>query len=111
VSGITTAVAVDAAGHTAYARLGDGTARCWGSNGYGQAGNGSTASAQLTPVAVGGVSSAISSMRVGRTSSCAVLADDSAVCWGGSAHWPLGTGVEVPALLPEVVGSGEHRTD
>jgi len=45
------------------------------------------------------------------TYSCAVLADTSAVCWGGNAHWQLGARVETPTATPVVVGSGDHTTD
>ena len=56
--------------------------RCWGANGSGQLGDGTTVSAPLTAlVTVAGVSGAVD-VAVGTQHSCAVLADGSVRCWG-----------------------------
>ena len=57
VSGISTGTAPTAGGLYTCATLSDGTARCWGSNFYGQLGNGTNTDAS-TPVQVSGISTA-----------------------------------------------------
>jgi alpha-tubulin suppressor-like RCC1 family protein len=53
VSGLTNAVAISAGGEHSCALLANGSARCWGRNGSGRLGNGSTIDS-LTPVVVSG---------------------------------------------------------
>ncbi|MNR32161.1 Regulator of chromosome condensation (RCC1) repeat protein [compost metagenome] len=53
---------------------------CWGENGAGQLGDGSTTQ-RNTPVAVPGLNDA-TSLAVGYGFSCALKADGSAACWG-----------------------------
>lgn len=112
VAGISTATDVDTGGTTSCALLADATARCWGANAFGQAGTGSTTPnpGELTPVAVTGIDTDIRQIEMGGAYGCAVLVDDSAVCWGGSTTWVLGSDVEVPALEPEIVGSGDQTS-
>ena len=54
VTGITGAGAIDAGAAYSCARLGDGTARCWGNNSSGQLGDGTTINSSV-PVAVTGL--------------------------------------------------------
>jgi alpha-tubulin suppressor-like RCC1 family protein len=91
VSGLTraTAVAVGGADY-ACALLLDGTIRCWGSNGRGQLGNGSTTDS-TTPVAVSGVTGAVA-IAAGDYHTCAVMADGTVACWGDNDFGELGLG-------------------
>lgn len=74
------------------ATLGSGAVRCWGSNLYGQLGNGTTAvvtgiaSVLLAP---GEIAARVSG---GGYHSCAVLASGRARCWGWNANGQLATG-------------------
>ena len=72
-------------GHTC-ARLDDGTAACWGDNGYGQLGDGTTTDRSL-PVAVRnpdntGPLTGVTAISAGTGHTCARLDDGTAACWG-----------------------------
>ncbi len=74
------AVSIDAGSYHLCAVLADGTARCWGSNQFGQLGDGTTTSSSV-PVDVAGLSGAVD-ISAGIHRSCALLADGTARCWG-----------------------------
>lgn len=65
----------------------DGATVCWGDNGSGQLGQGSSSTGSLGPVVVPNVSSA-TQLAVGFLGSCGLLRNGSVVCWGGN----FGTG-------------------
>jgi alpha-tubulin suppressor-like RCC1 family protein len=82
-AGITRIVATHR--HTC-AQVTDGTARCWGSNGYGELGDGTTTD-RLRPVRVmNGLGTgplwAIAEITLGGSHSCARIKDGTARCWG-----------------------------
>lgn len=82
--------------------IGGGSIQCWGLNGLGQLGNGSTNNA-LVPVSVSGISNAIDFDSY-FNHSCAVLADMAAVCWGSNTSGQFGNGTKDSSSLPvEVV--------
>ncbi len=81
--------------------MGDGLIRCWGGNGNGQLGDGTT-NDRHTPVAVSGISSAVS-VSAGDQHSCAVLADGSVRCWGYNGWGQLGDGTTTNRLTPVAV--------
>ena len=90
VSGISTATAVAAGSVHTCARLSDGTMQCWGSNGYGQLGDG-TVTTPITPVEVSGISTAIA-IAAGDAHTCAVLSNGTVKCWGTNFSGELGDG-------------------
>ncbi len=75
-------------GHTCAATTG-GAARCWGSNTWGELGNGTT-SPSLVPVNVTGLSSGVLFVAAGASHACAVSNDGLARCWGGNEYGQLG---------------------
>ncbi len=94
VSGLTGAIAISASGPTgqgahACALIGDGTARCWGENGTGQLGDGTT-SQRNAPVAVG--LTGATAIDSGDRHTCALVSDGTARCWGHNLYGQLGTG-------------------
>ncbi len=81
---------------------------CWGLNSYGQLGNGTAGTDQLSPVAVvtSGVLSgkAMKDIATGQYSSCAVAASGEVYCWGKNDDGQLGDGARpvdsnVPVLI------------
>mgnify|MGYP003693765611 CR=1 FL=1 len=104
VSGITTATRVAAGDEYACALLGDGTARCWGLGESGQRGDGSftTFTSDLTPVAVGGLTGAVS-LATGYGHRCALLADATMRCWGENREGQLGNGTTASPGTPQAV--------
>jgi alpha-tubulin suppressor-like RCC1 family protein len=99
VVGISTAVAVSVGWDHACAVLADGTIRCWGSNMWGQLGNGATqqeiraANKIPNPVVVPGISDAIA-VSAGMYRTCAVLRGGSVQCWGQIGPFGLGDGTK-----------------
>ena len=92
VPGITNALRVSAGYLHTCAVLADGTIRCWGWNGYGQLGDGTTGGISGSPpVAVGGISNALS-IHTGSIHTCAVLANGTVKCWGKNDYGQLGQG-------------------
>ncbi|MDB3870679.1 hypothetical protein N9318_00005, partial [Euryarchaeota archaeon] len=90
--------------------LDDGLAYCWGGNGYGQLGDGTTTS-RNTPVAVnlpaGRTATSIAS---GTRHSCAILDDYSLYCWGGNNLGQIGDGTTIQRNNPTAVNLPSGRT-
>src|SRR2546426_7555533 len=93
VSGLTTATRVVTGAEHACALLGDGTVRCWGAGDSGQRGDGTFNHSSTVPVAVGGLTGAVSSVVTGGYHTCALLLGDGTMwCWGRNADGQLGDG-------------------
>ena len=115
VSGITgltpaaTAVSVSIGDSLSCALMADGTAKCWGSNNYGQLGDGSTENSPI-PVSVSGITgltpaTTAVSVSTGSSHSCAVMADGTAQCWGWNISGQLGNNSTNDSWVPvQVVG-------
>ena len=94
------------------ALLADGSARCWGSNGSGQLGDGTT-SRKLTPnpVSGGGGSVTARDVAAGSSHTCAVRANSTVACWGLNSSGQLGDGgasgplSRVPLSVPGLVNA------
>ena len=89
VTGITTAIAIEAGIFHTCARLADGTLRCWGRNDEGRLGNGTTADSS-TPTIVSGIAPAAAAP--GAEHACALLQDGTVRCWGDNNWGQLGNG-------------------
>jgi alpha-tubulin suppressor-like RCC1 family protein len=70
--------------------LRDGTVDCWGSNTYGQLGDGTLQNAP-GPVAVTGLRNVLA-VAAGVDHTCALLAGGTVSCWGDNAFGAVGTG-------------------
>jgi alpha-tubulin suppressor-like RCC1 family protein len=102
VSGLTTAAAISAGGYSDTGHTCALTASkavvCWGSNAYGQLGNGSAGGTSNVPV--GSISSGVSALTVGVNHTCALLSDHSVQCWGSDSSGQLGDGVNSISTTP-----------
>lgn len=124
VADLTGVVEVDAGLAHTCARLADGAVECWGSQADGRLGNGDTSGTSTSPVSVTDLdgaapSTSATAISVGDAHTCAVLEDETAVCWGRNADGRLGdnsttnrpTPVSVTGLAGVVeVASGEFHS-
>lgn len=74
-------------------------ARCWGSNEFGQLGDGTTTDS-LEPRNVAGLESGIFSLAAGCTHTCALRSDGRIMCWGENLDGQLGDGTTTNRSTP-----------
>lgn len=86
-----TVVALEAGSSHTCVVLSTGGVKCWGWNGYGQIGNGTT-SLRLIPTEVRGLSSAAADVDLGDNHTCVLLLSGGASCWGYNDKGQLGDG-------------------
>ena len=100
VSGLTSGVTlITAGGNHTCALLTTGGLKCWGRNGQGQLGDGTTMQ-RLTPVHVSGLTSGVSFVSAGFRQTCAVTTSGGAKCWGLNANGELGDGTTTQRNAP-----------
>ena len=100
VSGLPSGVtAVATASDHTCALTATGGVECWGSNVYGELGDGTTTN-KLTPVDVSGLTSGATAIAVGFDDSCAVTSVGGVKCWGDNAEGQLGDGTTTNRLTP-----------
>lgn len=78
-----------AAGPPTCALRDDGTVACWGENGFGQVGDGTTTD-RARPTMVAGLGGGVVELAVGGYQSCARKSDGTVWCWGWGARRPAG---------------------
>ena len=83
-----------------------GSLKCWGANGSGQLGDGTTTPRLLPTASAGGFS--FVAVSAGNNHACGLLSDGSAYCWGANDVGQLGTGgtSASPTLTPVAVSGG-----
>ena len=111
VSGLSTGVLAIANGYAhACALTSAGAVLCWGNNGEGQVGDGSTTD-RFVPVPVAGLSAGVIAITANGLHSCALTAMGSVQCWGDNHHGQLGDGRTTDRLTPvTVAGLGTSVT-
>ena len=103
VSGLSSEVTAISSGnfHTC-ALLVTGGVKCWGYNGEGQVGDGTTVN-RITPIHVSGLTSGVLSISSGGNHSCALIESGDVKCWGYNAYGQLGDGTTTDSVYPITV--------
>jgi len=84
--------------------MANGEAKCWGRNGYGELGDGTTTNRSV-PTSVVSLGTTIRSISGGLRHTCAITTGGAAKCWGYNALASLGNGTFTDSLIPvDVVG-------
>jgi alpha-tubulin suppressor-like RCC1 family protein len=107
VVGLTTGVRAIGAGylHTCAVTNTD-TVKCWGRNGDGQIGDGTTTN-QTQPADVIGLGTGVKEVALGAEHTCALTLSGGMKCWGQNVYGQLGDGTTGPMLPPvDVIGLG-----
>ena len=109
-SGVTVATvgAGSASGHTCVVTA-TGGVKCWGRNGFGQLGDGTTID-RLTPVDVVSLETDVLSVSMGNGHTCALTSTGGVKCWGRNTFGQLGDGQtcgSVCTTAVDVVGLGD----
>lgn len=80
-----------------------GVLKCWGYNGGGQLGDGTTTSRRVPTIIHSGTSYKM--INVGFWSTCGVTMSDKVYCWGNNSSGQLGDGTMVDKLSPTAIDS------
>ena len=93
IAGLASGVTAIAAGsaHTC-ALTRTGGVKCWGYNGHGALGDGTTIVVSLVPVDVSGLASGATAIAAGASHACALMRGGGVLCWGFNYHGQLGNG-------------------
>jgi alpha-tubulin suppressor-like RCC1 family protein len=92
----------------ACALLDDGSVECWGVGLEGQVGDGTT-NGSLTAKPVHSLPSRVVALIAGGDSTCTILDDQSAWCWGANDQGQLGDGTTTQRNLPVPVAAPPPR--
>jgi len=101
VAGLTSGVvAVESGGnHTCAVTDADGV-KCWGANGSGQLGRGTTFAGSPVGADVAGLTSGVASITASAAHTCAITTAGGAKCWGRNYYGHLGDGTSTDRSVP-----------
>ena len=87
---------------TTCALISGGTVQCWGYNGYGQIGDGTTVQ-RNTPTLVNSLAGPVSALTAGGNHNCALISDGTMQCWGYNWNGQIGDGTITNRKTPTSV--------
>ena len=100
VSGLTSGVtAVSSGASYVCALTTEGGVKCWGSNQYGQLGNGTTTDSYM-PADVFGLTSGVAAISASDNHTCALTSSGGVKCWGENGDGELGNGSFTNSFVP-----------
>ncbi len=82
----------------------DGTMRCWGDNGWGQLGDGTTTN-RAAPTIPSGLASDVVEISLGDAHTCALRSTGGVKCWGSNYYRALGDGTQSDRHVPTDVSA------
>ncbi|MCB0083765.1 MAG: hypothetical protein KDE47_22655, partial [Caldilineaceae bacterium] len=109
IAGVTDVVDIATGKNNVCARLANGTATCWGSNQWGQLGNGAGVRYPFpygTPAEVQVLNQPARSVATGGYHTCAITDSNGAICWGSNNYGQLGSGTVSHIITQAVPVSG-----
>jgi alpha-tubulin suppressor-like RCC1 family protein len=86
------AVKIVAGGYHTCSRKANGSVWCWGSNGNGEVGDGTTDTPRPSPLQVTALGTSAEEIAVGKYHTCARKVDGSVWCWGRNDFGQVGDG-------------------
>jgi alpha-tubulin suppressor-like RCC1 family protein len=95
--------AISSGGTHTCALMAGGGVMCWGDNGSGQLGNGTSEPKRLTPVNVIGLPGVVNAISTGGSHSCALMTGGRLECWGRNNYGQLGNGTTTATIEPVLV--------
>jgi alpha-tubulin suppressor-like RCC1 family protein len=84
----------------------DGTVYCWGSDDFGEIGDGNQTDAFIQPTKAGGPASKYTKLFAGANRTCGISREGDAYCWGGNTSGQLGNGNDSLRVVPTKVVGG-----
>jgi hypothetical protein len=112
VSSLSDVVKVETGSEHACALLSSGRVSCWGRNTSGQLGNNATvqSSVPVSVLGIGGDNVPALDISLGRSHSCALLADGRVACWGEGSSYQFGNNATTDKRIPFVISGVSNVT-
>jgi len=108
VVNISDATSIVAGTHSSCARLENGAVQCWGSNIFGELGNGTVREPATSPVNVLGLVGTKAISTSGELGFCALLNTDSVSCWGNGFNSAAGSASGLPICISGIAPNCER---